>query len=649
MNRFLAYRFSFVSILFLLLTQHQIYAQQNTKNIPTSHTCGTKTIDLDKRDFFESESVNNYDVYYQILNFKIDLNSPQIQANVAFFYQAKTDINKLILHLNSESLTVDSIKRNHQTLLFQHSENTIKVEVGNIAENQRDSVLIFYHGTPNSEHFFRTYQDDEELYPVISTLSEPYGASDWWPCKNTLTDKIDSIDINITCPKNSKAGSLGILENIEDIDNGNWHIFHWKHRYPVVPYLVSIAVSNYKAYHKYIHINEEDSIYFMNYIYQDNLDFDKIDTTESIMKIFDSLFIPYPFSKEKYGHCQFPWGGGMEHQTMSSMVNFKYGLISHELAHQWFGDYITCGSWADLWLNESFATYCERLCLEYEDFPDKENTLLNKRRNQLYYICSNPAGSVFPADTLNFNSLFSGRLTYYKGSFVLQMIRFTIGDEAFFSAVRKYLLKEELAYSFAKTPDLIQFFEQEADTSLTQFIDDWYYGESYPIFTLKYTQNESNQKVTLNLSQQSADENQNKFFDMYVPIRLYGENTTLDLKLRHQYNGQIFEVEPNFNVLKAEINPDYLVITQGSIVEKGQINDYGNKLNIQISPNPSKGIFQLSNISKIQNISVHNLQGVECKFTLEKNQLNIEQLPSGIYFLNIKIQNQQYTYKLLKE
>ena len=247
-------------------------------------------------------------------------------------------------------------------------------------------------------------------------------------------------------------------------------VYYWKHRYPITPYLVSIAVSDYREYSYYIHFSNGDSLLFSNYLYQKDFEKnkEKIKQTDRFMQFYDSLFVPYPFMKEKYGHVQFPIGGGMEHQTISSMGYFDYEIISHELAHQWFGDAITCGSWMDIWLNEGFATYCTGLCYEFLDpywWPRWKNLVIEK-------ITSEEGGSVYPKDTVSVRALFDSRLTYRKAAYVLHMIRWTIGDDNFFQAIRNYLSNSKLSYAFAKTENLISIFEEVADTSLSIFMND---------------------------------------------------------------------------------------------------------------------------------------------------------------------------------
>ena len=150
------------------------------------------------------------------------------------------------------------------------------------------------------------------------------------------------------------------------------------------------------------------------------------------------------------------WGGGMEHTTMSFMGSWSRGLIAHELAHQWFGNKITCGSWEDIWLNEGFATYLDGLV--YENF-DGQDVFSQWRKAVVNSVTSSPSGSTFVTDTTSVSRIFNSRLSYRKGAMILHMLRYKIGDDNFFQGVKNYLADPTLAYSYAKTEDLQRHLE----------------------------------------------------------------------------------------------------------------------------------------------------------------------------------------------
>jgi aminopeptidase N len=186
------------------------------------------------------------------------------------------------------------------------------------------------------------------------------------------------------------------------------------------------------------------------------------------MNLYADLFEPYPYADEKYGHAEFGWGGGMEHTTVSFMGGLGRGLIAHELGHQWFGDKVTCGSWQDVWLNEGFATYLAGMVIEN---LDGEADFRSWKQDQISSVTYYPDGSVYiPAqDTTSVNRIFSSRLSYNKGSMVLHMLRKKLGDAVFFQGLREYLDDPNLAYGYAKTPDLMQHLESASGEDLTEF------------------------------------------------------------------------------------------------------------------------------------------------------------------------------------
>ena len=322
----------------------------------------------------------------------------------------------------------------------------------------------------------------------IGTL--PYGARDWWPCKQDLTDKADSIDVFVTHPRfydthEYKTASNGILvsETVTESNKTN----HWKHGYPIPAYLIAFAVTNYSVYFDYAYEGTDNEFSIINYVYPESLADAQAQTaiTADIMEIFGELFGMYPYADEKYGHAQFNWGGGMEHTTMSFMGSFGRSLIAHELAHQWFGDKITCGSWEDIWLNEGFATYLEALTRER---IDGNEAFIAWRENTVSDITAKSDGSVRCSDTTDVSRIFDWRLSYQKSAMVLHMLRYKLGDADFFSAVQNYMADPELAFGYARTIDLQNHLEAQSGIDLDEFFADWYVGEGHPSYQLRWYQ-----------------------------------------------------------------------------------------------------------------------------------------------------------------
>lgn len=597
--------------------------------------------------FKENSSYKNTDFIYQRMEWNIDPAVRHISGTVTTYFKSKSEALDSIQMDLHQNLQIDSILRKNQKLQFSHSNDKVSIFFpATVQPETIDSFSIFYRGIPTSSGFgsFETNVHGENQTPVLWTLSEPYGAMEWWPCKQSLADKIDSIDIIVTTPSAYKTASNGIL--VKNQIEGDKRIMHWKHRHPIATYLVAIAVTDYAVYSDTLFLDDNRTIDILNYVYPENLDTAKLQTpvTAEIMELYNELIGEYPFANEKYGHAQFGWGGGMEHQTMSFMGSFSFMLISHELAHRWFGDYITLGSWQDIWLNEGFATYLN--ALSYEHLLPDEWPVWKKTRAES--IMSSPDGSVFVTDTTSVGRIFNTRLSYHKGAYLLHMLRWVLGDDDFFAGIRSYFNDPEIANGFATTDQLIEHLETAGDTILQEFFKDWYYGEGYPIYTLKYEQ-QNNNEVTIELSQTTSHSSVD-FFEMPVPVRMYNLDRTLaaDFRLDHTQKEQSFTVNPGFEVAAIEFDPDYWLLTKHEQV----VDVHSIKLgDIVVYPNPAldKIYLSLPSETTILSTKLYSLDGDLVKqFSGQQAELDIHELPAGIYTLWLETNKGIYTDKIIK-
>ena len=535
----------------------------------------------------ENAYTANYNIIYQRCNWKLNPDTLFISGSITSYFIPTENNFQQIQFDCSDSLIIDSILY-HQTIITLHQpfKNILKIDLPVIAMGNKDSISVFYHGIPHSNGFGSFTKDQHNGVNIISTLSEPYGALDWWPCKQSLTDKIDSADFFITTPDTMHAGCNGIL--VDSIFQNGFAIWHWKTHYPIATYLIGFAVTNYDQFAYHIQLNA-DSVLLLNYVYPEYYQQAQIDVQPitDAMQLYDSIFVTYPFAKEKYGHMQFNWAGGMEHQTMSSMYNLSFELVVHEMAHQWFGDKITCASWHDIWLNESFATYLTDLCYEY---------LLNGvwwnswKTQTINHIISQPNGSVYCDDTTNVNRIFSSVLSYRKGSYLLHMLRWELGDDAFFTGIKNYLNDPSLAYGFATTDDLKSHLEQACGHSLNSFFNKWFYGEGWPSYHIEWSQS-SDQVFQIRINQSTSDSSV-KFFPLHVPIEVKGNGIDTVLVFDNTYSAQSFSVHLNSKVDTVLFDPNLELLSGNNSVVRLPSVETGSQ--IFEWPNPTNGFVYIT-------------------------------------------------------
>ena len=407
-------------------------------------------------------------------------------------------------------------------------------------------VTVDYAGDPSADldHSYFGWDEHEGL-PAIWSKSEPYGARHWWPCKDQNDDKADGVDLHVTVPSNLICASQGLLQSV---DLGPFtKTYHWSSAYPISTYLVSVAAHPYQTYSQwYVPQGGGAPMEIQNYVYADW--FDETETvllkTRSMLEFYSPAFGEYPFVNEKYGHAHFPWGGGMEHQTLTSLRLAWEDGVAHELAHQWFGDSVTCADFGHIWLNEGFATWSEALWM-------------GETRHQGYYrlymelASYYGAGTVFVEDPLNEN-IFSYNLSYNKASWVVHMLRKLMGDPAFFSGIRDYT--SAYAYSAATTEQFRDVMELASGMDLDAFFTQWIYGNWHPDYEYAWTPGAGGDTIDLVIDQVQTEAGP---FAMPVDVRVtYAGGATADFVAQTSQASESFSLPVAGQVDFVQIDPD---------------------------------------------------------------------------------------------
>ncbi len=506
------------------------------------------------------------DVTYYKLNLTLTYSPNYLKGIVTV--NAKNNLsglNAFFLDLQ-DTLTIDSVLSNGKQLTFSHSNAKLNVTLDkNYNAGEIFSVTVYYEGVPGSSGFGSFAFGSHNGFPAIWSLSEPYGASDWWPCKDTPADKADSSDVWITCDNSLTAASNGILQTVLDNGNGT-HTFKWKNSYPIAQYLISIAISNYVVYTNYYKYSVSDSMPITNYVYPETFPSAKssIDKVPNMIKIYSDHYGQYPFLREKYGQAQFGWGGGMEHQTITSLGGFDEDLEAHELAHQWFGDMVTCKDWQDIWLNEGFATYSEAI---YFGTTQGEN-VYNQMISQDMQTALNATGSIYVQDISNVNNIFDYSRTYAKGAVVLHMLRGIVGDSAFFKILKTYASYPGLTYNSATTSDFESVAEKIYGSSLSYFFNEWIYGENYPHYQVSRNSHlvgNNIYTVTININQTSNTNPQ--FFTMPIQIKISTSAGDTTVTVFNDQQNQQFNINVNGVPNFINFDPNNFILKNISIID----------------------------------------------------------------------------------
>jgi hypothetical protein len=444
------------------------------------------------------------------------------------------------------------------------------------------------------------------------------------------------------------VGSNGLLKNVVVV--GNKKRYEWKSSKPIDYYLISVSTAKYKPYILYAKpmYLPNDSILIQNFVYDNAInnsswngqktDLNKIVQT---IELESKLFGMYPFYKEKYGHCMAPLGGGMEHQTMTTLGFFEFELDAHELGHQWWGDNVTCAAWKDIFINEGWASYTEYLCHQY--LPALSNTTPTQKMLDVHNsVMSQPGGSSYftNADTMNANVIFNSRLTYDKGSAIIHSLRYEINnDSVFFPAIRAF--QNMYHGSTASVIDFRDFMATYSGINFTQFFNQWYYGQGYPTFAVSW--NQGGGMFYLKSTQTTSFPSSIPLFMTHVDYRI--SRTAMPDTIVRLYHGQNIE---NYSfpltgtVTSIGVDPNNWILnkvgsnTHDVTLSTGEINV--PEVNVFIGPNPTSDALNiyLYNYDKAT-VEVIDIAGrtVLAQAISGHAEFDISKFANGVYTVNI--------------
>lgn len=576
-------------------------------------------------------------------------NGKIVNARVDFTFRSKAALPVLELDLRKE-LQVDSVVYHGSKISFSHSAThllTLQFPMGILAD-ALDSVSVFYQGTPDMST--RSYSRNVNVSGAnISTLSQPYGAHYWWPCRENLIDKIDSLDVILTVDTPYYAVSNGRLVSMND--SNAQRVFHYAHSYPIANYLVAVSFSKYVKYGEQMTLSSTGKpLEIIHHVFPHNDNADnrkKTAATVPIMHLFDSLYGEYPFSREHYGHAQFSWSGGMEHQTMSFMTNFGFDLVAHEMAHQWFGDMVTCGTWKDIWLNEGFATYSNLICYQYMFTASDFRAQLKKNKSD---VLSQPDGSVYAYDTGSVSTLFNYRTTYQKGALVLHQLRWYIGDSAYFTGIRHYLRDTLVRYGFARQERLQYHLEQVSGVSLKDYFQDWIMGEGYPQYDILWSQKGKSLEFVITQVPSNAGVSS---FEVPIPMRVNGANASVMIRVPVTGLQTVYSVPVDFRVTDVEMDPEEWILAKFKVSFPLSENSA-----VTLYPNPFNGkiYFSASEFDVLQweltDACGKSVLSSRSGYSLAKGsigEIEADALGSGVYFLKLLGPEQTIIKKVIKQ
>lgn len=593
--------------------------------------------------------LTDYNIIHYDFDLKIERNARDIGGVVTITAVPTIDNFDAFEFQLHDNFKIDSIvTAGRNTVVLSPAPNT-KVAYFSKAfdKNQLFALKIYYNGkAPLSSNNWGNgivqKKDTKYNAEVIYSLSVPYHALEWFPCKQVLSDIVDSVTMRITTASDNVVISNGVLKSDTPTANDKHQVI-WQTNYPINYYLISFALGKYIPYHYEVTLPEKNDgkLKVMNYLYnQASLTKQQpvLDKLGDFLGNYSTLFGLYPFHKEKFGTVVVPLSGGMEHQTIVNLAtDYDKYLAAHEMAHQWWGDNVNIKSYHDVWLNEGWASYCEYLTAE-KLFPSEAKGILDGYHNN---ALGQSEGRTYIADTTNFTTIYNYANVYMKGAAIIHTLRYEIGnDSLFFATLKDY--QTEFAHKSVDATIFKAFLESKTGKDLSLYFNQWYYGYGYPKFTVTWT-NKNNQLIIKAL--EAGSSSKTPFFNTRVEYLIKRSNLPDTIITLHQFKPEQTYVINNITDVKSiSIDPRNVILNKVNSIKEDPNLVHSRNVQlaedmVKIFPNPAKEILNISN----QISGTWYFQLIDEKGTLvfaneyQSNHQSIQlpQVSAGLYIVKI--------------
>jgi len=487
------------------------------------------------------------------LNIALDFAQQRVTGDVTGRFRVSAGEAAVVELDLAEDLAVSGVWVDGSAAAWLHADDRLMIMLARpYLQGEVLAARVVYAGTPPTTYGAFVFTQHNGLDHAYS-FSEPFGARSWWPCDDWPADKADSVDLRVAVPHGTLVASNGRLRAVAS--GAVQDTFHWQVGYPIATYLVSVAVYPYALSTSAYVPAPGDTLPLVFYDFPDHAAAHAglNARVPAMLDHFTTLFGPYPFAGEKYGHAEIASVGAIEHQTCTSIGIYTEEIIAHELAHQWWGDLVTCADFHHIWLNEGFATYAEALWLAHASGPQ---AYWNKMEANRFY----GSGTIYVPDLGSWARIFDVNLSYHKAAWVVHMLRHVLGEDLFVPCLHAY--RAAFAGGVATTEDLRDLAESTSGLELDDFFQQWIYGEYFPVYSYRWETVDLERELTLLLTIDQVQTNTG-LFHMPIDVRVHlATGTAIDFVVDNAAAHETYELAVPAPVDYVEIDPDRWILRQ---------------------------------------------------------------------------------------